>query len=107
MKIKPEIPSEIVDAIAQRGPDHRAHVQMRVSAKWRVDLHASVLHLRGPASSENTQNSYEQPVVCESSGDVFLWNGELFASDDCESVRAKFLDAIQLIEDALNSKFVL
>ena len=37
-----------------------------------LDLHGSVLHLRGGA------HATAQPLVNESTGDVLLWNGEIF-----------------------------
>lgn len=38
---------------------------------YRLRFFSSVLHLRGPST-------FKQPVVDADSGDVFLWNGQVF-----------------------------
>ncbi|GAA5891353.1 hypothetical protein JCM8208_002596 [Rhodotorula glutinis] len=68
-----QIWASVVQAVQDRGPDDcRQHGQDVVTERgigYRLDFHASVLHMRG-------DNLTVQPFIRD--GNVLLWNGEVF-----------------------------
>ena len=64
---------KVIGLLNRRGPDkthsHTTQTTCIDDTKLELSFYGSVLHLRGDLT--------QQPLV-NSSGDVFLWNGEVF-----------------------------
>ena len=58
------------EAIASRGPDYRANVEIQTICSERVILGGSVLHIQG-------KDIISQPYI-DDFGNILLWNGEMF-----------------------------
>ena len=58
------------EAIASRGPDHRANVEIQTINSGRFILGGSVLHIQG-------KDIISQPYI-DHFGNILLWNGEMF-----------------------------
>ncbi|GAA6029046.1 hypothetical protein JCM8097_001567 [Rhodosporidiobolus ruineniae] len=85
----------LVEAVSGRGPDAQntliKHVHPTKRFHFELRFHASILHMRGDGLTL-------QPFVDEESGDVFLWNGEVFDGLDVapeENDGQKLFDQIQ------------
>ncbi|GAA6063304.1 hypothetical protein JCM10212_006714 [Sporobolomyces blumeae] len=85
----------IVAGVRDRGPDsHRTltrFVTLEDGATLELRFHASVLHLRGKGVTV-------QPFENDETGDVLLWNGEIFDSltvDVAENDGKKFFDLVE------------
>ena len=59
-----------LEPLLRRGPDHQNSLAVQINDEWSLLLHSTVLHMRGDLC--------QQPIVHEETGDVLLWNGEIF-----------------------------
>lgn len=81
--MKDEVPGDGLRALlSSRGPDHEAHHVVHLfihSHPYFLVFYASVLHVRG-------KRLFPQPVVSQETGNILLFNGEVFDWDDgCDS----------------------
>ena len=70
------------EAIASRGPDYRANVEIQTICSERFILGGSVLHIQG-------EDIISQPYI-DKFGNILLWNGEMF--DGCLSLNHNHID---------------
>lgn len=74
--LKDEIDFEL---LKKRGPDSFRTISLEVGNDLSVLFASSVLSLRGGNNDESDVTT--QPLKDDASGNILLWNGELFASD--------------------------
>ena len=91
---------ELVNANTRRGPDAQAEVCVSADGEYALDLFAAVLHMKG---AETTK----QPVSDPTSGNVLLWNGEVYDCDDpvryCLSCLRKYKKTLIVVHFAVIS----
>ncbi|KAI8319872.1 hypothetical protein GQ54DRAFT_299039 [Martensiomyces pterosporus] len=104
-----DIWSNLTKTNSRRGPDSHRELAVTLPSNnasdpaVNVTFGAHVLHLRGP-------HTERQPISDEESGDVFCWNGEVFAGLDvrAENDGRKLFDRIQALKkDANECNYIL